>query len=178
MLSLGQEPAAGTTHPHILVVDDEPAIRTYLCECLTGHAAYRCSGASGPRDAMNLARAGAVDVAVLAHTMSADGGFNLARLLRDELPDVPVVLITGTQSFDAAVEAMRIGIFDYLLAPFAMPELFDTVARAAAWRADALGARRSSSAVHRQIAEKSSRLSQTFMTDGATPRGSMSCSTG
>jgi response regulator RpfG family c-di-GMP phosphodiesterase len=159
-----------SSRPNVLVVDDEPAIRAYLCEYLTEQAPYRCVGAGGALEALSRARADTVDVAVLTLTMPEDENMRLAKMLRDEVPDLPVVLITGTRSFDSAVEAMRIGVFDFLLKPFEMSELVDAVSRAAAWRRDALRARRHPADLQQQVAERSRRLSESFsMHSGTSP---------
>jgi response regulator RpfG family c-di-GMP phosphodiesterase len=148
--------------PNILIVDDEPDVRDYICECLARQASYRCTGVGSPREALAAARANAVDVALLDLSMPEEDGITLARRLRQEVRDLPVVLITGTQSFDAAVEAMRIGVLDYLLKPFAMPDLVDAVGRAVAWRRSALRARHEGVELERQIAERAVYLREAF----------------
>ncbi len=148
--------------PRILVVDDEPEIRDYICESLACLSGYSCIGIGDPREAVIAAREHDADVALLDLSMPEEDGLSLARRLREEIVDLPVVLITGTQSFDAAVEAMRIGILDYLLKPFAMRDLFEAVDRAVEWRRGALRARSESEELHRQIAERTGRLRDTF----------------
>jgi putative nucleotidyltransferase with HDIG domain len=148
--------------PNILVVDDEPAVREYICDCLTLRSSYRCTGVGDARAALAVARETSIDVALLDLTMPDDDGVTLARRLRDEVRDLAVVLITGTQSFDVAVEAMRIGVLDYLLKPFAMPELIDSVERAVAWRHAALRAHDEREDLQRQIGERATRLRQAF----------------
>jgi response regulator RpfG family c-di-GMP phosphodiesterase len=148
--------------PTILVVDDEPAVREYICECLTRRSSYRCTGVGDARAALAVARENHIDVALLDLTMPNDDGVKLARDLRRSVRDLAVVLITGTRSFDAAVEAMRIGVLDYLLKPFAMPELLDAVDRAVAWRYAALSARHERADLERQLGERAKRLRQVF----------------
>jgi response regulator RpfG family c-di-GMP phosphodiesterase len=151
-----------SSRPNILVVDDEPAILSDLCDQLHDQASYRCTSASCSREALDLVRVDTVDVAVLAFTMSDDASLRLARQLRHAGPDVPVVVITGKRSFETAVEAMRIGVFDYLLKPFEMSALIDAIDRAAAWRREALQARSHPAALDRQVGERTTRLSETF----------------
>jgi len=160
--STDPNPTIVSAMPNILVVDDEPEIRAYICECLARQASYRCTGVGSPREALAAARANAVDVALLDLSMPEEDGITLARRLRQEVRDLPVVLITGTQSFDAAVEAMRIGVLDYLLKPFAMPDLVDAVERAVAWRRSALRARHERAEMERQIAERAVYLREAF----------------
>jgi response regulator RpfG family c-di-GMP phosphodiesterase len=148
--------------PNILVVDDEPSVREYICECLARRSSYRCTGVGDAQTAMAMARESPIDVALLDLSMPHEDGVSLARRLRREVRDLAVVLVTGTQSFDAAVEAMRIGVLDYLLKPFAMPELLDAVDRAVAWRHAALSARHEREDLERQIGERAKRLRQVF----------------
>lgn len=148
--------------PRILVVDDEPEIRDYICESLACLSGYACIGIGDPREAVDAARAHRADVALLDLSMPEEDGLTLARRLREAIADLPVVLVTGTQSFDAAVEAMRIGVLDYLLKPFAMTELFEAVDRAVEWRRVAVRARSEREELHRQIAERTGRLRDTF----------------
>ncbi|MFI5177781.1 MAG: HD domain-containing phosphohydrolase [Vicinamibacterales bacterium] len=155
-------PAAAPFIPNILVVDDEPAVRDYICDCLTVRSSYRCTGVGDARAALAVARETSIDVALLDLAIPEEDGVTLARRLRDEVRDLAVVLITGTQSFDAAVEAMRIGVLDYLLKPFAMPELMDSVERAVAWRHAALQATHEREDLERLIGERATRLRQAF----------------
>ena len=148
--------------PHILVVDDEPTIRNYICECLALRSSYRCTGAGDARAALEVARRTPIDVALLDLSIPDEDGVSLARRLRHEVRDLAVVLITGTQSFDAAVEAMRIGVLDYLLKPFALPELLDAVDRAVAWRHSALRAHEEREELERQIGARAGRMRQVF----------------
>jgi response regulator RpfG family c-di-GMP phosphodiesterase len=148
--------------PNILVVDDEPAVRNYICESLMLRSTYRCTGVGGARAALDVARGTSIDVALLDLSMPEEDGVSLARRLRHEVRDLAVILITGTQSFDAAVEAMRIGVLDYLLKPFAMPELLDAVDRAVAWRHSTLRAREERDDLERQIGARAGRMRQVF----------------
>jgi putative nucleotidyltransferase with HDIG domain len=147
---------------NILVVDDEPGVRAYICGYLARRTSYRCIAAADPREALAAIRETTIDVALVDLSIGGEGGLALARRLREEVSDLPVVLVTGTQSFDVAVEAMRIGVLDYLLKPFAIADLTDAVERAVAWRREALGARSERASLLKQIAEGTSRLREAF----------------
>jgi nitrogen regulation protein NR(I) len=64
--------------------------------------------------------------------MPGVSGLELIDKLRDELPNLPVVLMTAHGTTETAIEATRRGAFDYILKPFEMEELFPVIARAAA----------------------------------------------
>src|SRR5438477_3908522 len=118
--------------PNILVADGELSVREHICESLARES-YRCLGVSGCQEALAVAQQLTLDVALLDLAMPLDGGMALARQLRRDNRDLAVVLVTSTRSFDAAIEAMRIGVFDYLLKPITAPELVDVVKRGIEW---------------------------------------------
>lgn len=64
--------------------------------------------------------------------MPGISGLELVNTLRDELPNLPVVLMTAHGTTETAIEATRRGAFDYILKPFEMEELLPVLARAAA----------------------------------------------
>jgi nitrogen regulation protein NR(I) len=63
--------------------------------------------------------------------MPGVSGLELIDTLRDELPNLPVVLMTAHGTTETAIEATRRGAFDYILKPFEMEELFPVLGRAA-----------------------------------------------
>jgi DNA-binding NtrC family response regulator len=100
----------------ILIVDDEESTRELFAELLQrwgydvdqtgdGHAALKIAAESHP------------DVIVSDLVMPKLDGLALVRALREEQPDTPVVIITGKGTIDAAVEAVREGVFDFVEKP-------------------------------------------------------------
>lgn len=133
---------------NILIVDDEPAVRETLGEWLQA-AGYTCELAAAAEEALHRATGADVDVALLDLAMPGQDGVWLARRLREREKDVALIMCTGWQSFDAAVEGMRIGVNDYLLKPFSRIELIEAVQRALRWRQD----RRRANDVRDDVAE-------------------------
>jgi response regulator RpfG family c-di-GMP phosphodiesterase len=122
----------------ILVMDADAGFRESSCQALA-RSSYRCLGVDNARDALTAARAEPVDVALLDSGTASDGGvLPLARRLREQVPDLPVVLLTWDGSLDAALDAMRAGVFDYLFKPFRAEDLVDAVERAMQWRSAGL----------------------------------------
>lgn len=119
---------------NILVVDDELAVREMIGEWLEAEG-YQCELAGAADEALDAAgRRSTVDVALLDLALPGEDGVWLARRLRERQHDVALIICTGWQSFDAAVEGMRVGIMDYLLKPFSRAELLEAVDRAVKWR--------------------------------------------
>jgi two-component system response regulator AtoC len=114
----------------VLVVDDEEGIREFLAEALEddGHDVEEASdGASAAR---RLARRG-YDVVVTDLNMPRKDGVALLKEIKEQQPDVEVVVLTAHGSVESAVESMKLGAFDYLQKPIGSPaELRLLVSRA------------------------------------------------
>jgi len=114
----------------ILVVDDEEGLREFLAEALEddGHTAV---AAADGEEALALVRAQGFDLVLTDLRMPGLDGLELLRRLRSEQPETEVLMLTAHGSVDAAVEAMKLGAFDFLQKPISSPgELRLLVARA------------------------------------------------
>jgi DNA-binding NtrC family response regulator len=100
----------------ILVVDDEQASREVFAELLR-HWGYEVDQTADGHEALKLAAERHPDVIVSDLVMPRLDGLALVRALREEQPDTPVVIITGRGTIDAAVEAIREGVFDFVEKP-------------------------------------------------------------
>ncbi len=113
----------------LLVVEDEPSVRSVLAAMLrdTGiDAAF----AGNAEEALEVLGGCDFDVVLSDVRMPGRSGHELvteARLLR---PDTPILLMTGFGSIDSAVEAMRVGAFDYLTKPLRRRPLLEALERA------------------------------------------------
>ncbi|MCY0995774.1 sigma-54 dependent transcriptional regulator [Myxococcus sp. MISCRS1] len=119
----------------ILVADDEEGVRSFIAEALEveGHAVT--TAADGEEAARLLSKQG-VDLLVTDLRMPGMDGLTLLRKVREEQPDVEVIVLTAVGSVESAVSAMKAGAFEYLLKPVGSPaELRLTVARALERRA-------------------------------------------
>lgn len=101
----------------ILVVDDDPGIRTALCEVLqrSGHPVM--SGRDG-HEALALLEDHGFWLVVADLRMPRLGGLDLLREVKRRSPATHVVLISGYATIESAIEALRLGASDYLLKPF------------------------------------------------------------
>jgi DNA-binding NtrC family response regulator len=115
----------------ILVVDDEPLLREFLEESLRrqGHAVQL---APGGEEAMRWIEAGPPDLILLDIRLKGRDGLTLLPEFRRLCPDAPVLMMTGHGSLESAVQAMRLGAFDYLTKPFSADAIELAVARALA----------------------------------------------
>ncbi|AKU90362.1 sigma-54-dependent transcriptional regulator [Vulgatibacter incomptus] len=100
----------------ILIVDDEEPSREALGELLSRWG-MKVEEAGNGRHALRRAIETRPDVIVTDLVMPQMDGLWLLRTLREELPDTPVVLLTGRGTIDQAVEAIREGAYDFLEKP-------------------------------------------------------------
>jgi two-component system response regulator HydG len=115
--------------PRILVVDSEAHIHR-LIGMLLG-ADYRTEGALDAAEALRRIHDTPWDVVLVDEALSEVSGFDLLRKIRKLAPDLAVILMTARATVESAVEAIRIGAFDYLRKTVSASELRSAVTRAA-----------------------------------------------
>ena len=120
----------------ILTVDDESGIRDFLADTLVdeGHEVFQAGDGFA---ALEQLADRPIDLAIVDFRMPGRiDGMELVRRIRAERPETQVILLTAHGSIGMAVEAMRLGAFDFLEKPLAGPdELRRLVRRALNWRA-------------------------------------------
>lgn len=117
----------------LLIVDDEPELLKALCDVATAQGYEAIGRPSGP-EALTVLQETDVDVLLSDLMMPAMDGLALLRAARQVDPNLMVILMTGQGTVPTAVEAMKVGAFDYLLKPFKMTALLPTLERALALR--------------------------------------------
>jgi nitrogen regulation protein NR(I) len=114
----------------ILLIEDDPGIRETLCRVLAqeGHQ-VEVEG----RGDDGLARAGRepFNVVITDLRMPGINGLDLVRQLHTGQPHLPIILITAFGTTETAIEATKLGAYDYVLKPFHVPSLLDLVRKAA-----------------------------------------------
>lgn len=113
----------------ILVVDDERSIRRTLREILE-YEGYTVDEAVDGDEALEKLRAGRYDLVLLDIKMPRRDGMEVLRMLAAEQPEVPVVMISGHGTIETAVEATRLGAFDFIEKPPDLNRLLLTVRNA------------------------------------------------
>ena len=115
----------------VLVVDDEEALRSFLAEALLdeGHLVREAGDGEAALRALSKQ---SFEVVLTDLKMPRMGGMELLERLRRDQPEVEVIVITAHGTVDTALQAMKLGAFDYLQKPLSSPtELRLLVARAA-----------------------------------------------
>jgi two-component system, OmpR family, response regulator len=111
--------------PHVLVVDDDPAIRELISDYLGQHE-LRISAVADGRAMRALLAAEVVDLIVLDLKLKGEDGMGIARKLRDESA-IPIVMLTGRAEEADRVMGLELGADDYLTKPFSPRELLARV---------------------------------------------------
>ena len=120
----------------VLVVDDE-AMVTRSCKRILAEEGYEVETADNGRDGCSLALSRPYDLVMTDLKMPDMDGMDLIRSLRKQKPRMAVVVITGYSTIPSAVEAVRLGVSDYIEKPFSPREIVDAASRALEPVADA-----------------------------------------
>jgi two-component system nitrogen regulation response regulator NtrX len=113
----------------LLIVDDEQSIRDALVQVFE-YEGHEVRGASDGPEALALAAQGRFDVIFLDVKMPGMDGLEVLERLREEDPNVLVVMVSGHGTIDTAVEATRKGAYDFLEKPLDTDRLLVTLRRA------------------------------------------------
>ncbi|MEM1418634.1 MAG: response regulator, partial [Myxococcota bacterium] len=119
--------------PQVLVADDEPNLRRVLSAQLRRDG-YDVHAVADGREALTVLGEHHVDVVISDLRMPELDGMGLLRETAAHHPDVPVILITAHGTIDTAVEALKLGAFDFVTKPFDRDELQAVVRKAARLR--------------------------------------------
>jgi two-component system, NtrC family, response regulator PilR len=112
----------------ILVVDDDDVIRETLCELLSED--HACQTADTAEQALLKLESQAFDVVLTDISMPGLSGFDLLNRLVQLYPGTPVIIISGLSDQEQAQSLIGQGAFDYLLKPFRLEVVEDSVRRA------------------------------------------------
>src|SRR5579883_1417463 len=113
----------------ILIVDDQRNMRTTLAMMLRG-AGYEVDEAADGEQGGERGATGAYDVVLTDLRMGTKDGIDVLRSTKDAHPLTEVILMTAYGTIESAVEAMRLGAYDYIQKPFTEQELLVKVAKA------------------------------------------------
>jgi response regulator RpfG family c-di-GMP phosphodiesterase len=112
----------------LLIVDDELEIRNVLCELFERE--YDCAAASSAEEALDALRVGYFQLVISDITMSGMSGLLMIPHVFEISPETVVVMISGMQTIESAIEALRVGAFDYIMKPFDLRQVEAAVKRA------------------------------------------------
>ena len=113
----------------ILIVDDEEIVVRSCQRILEAPDVELAAASSGP-EALGKVERGAFDLLILDIMMPGMDGLEVLRLVKERHPEIEVVMVTGLSQIQTAVQAMKLGAFDYIPKPFEPADLQAVVARA------------------------------------------------
>lgn len=119
--------------PRILVVDDEPEVRSLLEDFLSLEG-YQTRSAADGATALRQVIQEAPDLVLLDVDMPRLGGIEALTAIRGIAGDVKVVMISGKASLETAKLALAYGAFDYVAKPFDLGHLAEVIAAALLWK--------------------------------------------
>ncbi|WP_136798610.1 sigma-54-dependent transcriptional regulator [Desulfosediminicola ganghwensis] len=113
---------------HILLVDDEPDFSRGLSRLISvEYPEIQISTASSGEEALAAVAGNQVDLVITDLRMPGMDGITLSKKLLEIQPGIKVVLLTGYGTIEKAVEAVRLGAFDFLTKPVASDQLYSTL---------------------------------------------------
>ncbi|MBM3263907.1 MAG: response regulator [candidate division Zixibacteria bacterium] len=111
---------------NILIVDDEPSMRSFLCESLHQmERGFSVDTACDGREALNKLADTPYDLVFSDYMMPDVNGIELLRQVGSRKLECGVIMMTAYRSIDNAVEAMRLGAVDYIMKPFTIGYIED-----------------------------------------------------
>jgi len=106
----------------VLVVEDEPAIRSGLCDVLAFHG-YAPEGVERGDDGLAAALRNQHALVVLDVMLPGMNGFDVCREVRAQLPRLPILMLTARGAESDVLDGFRAGADDYVTKPFSVAEL-------------------------------------------------------
>ena len=106
----------------VLVVDDHPNVRSLMTTILT-HMDYRVDTASDGLEAIRMLAGAPYDLVITDLKMPRMDGIAVLRHSREQYPGTDVMMISGHATIESAVEATKLGAYDYLTKPFHVDDL-------------------------------------------------------
>lgn len=113
----------------LLLVDDDDQLRSSFYNLLSMEG-YSVRAAASGEAALAMADEEMPDAVIMDVRMPGMDGLATLRLLRKREPRLPVIIMTAYSTTDSAIEATRLGAFDYILKPFDIPDVLELLAKA------------------------------------------------
>lgn len=120
--------AADIQKPKVLVIDDEEQIRSLLIDVLG--STYDCSDVGSAEEALTALSETTFDLVISDIDMGGMSGLELVPRVHSLSPDTVVVMVSGNQDIEFAIEALRVGAFDYITKPLDLRHVEASVERA------------------------------------------------
>jgi len=146
----------------VLVVDDEESVRNLLQRMLEG-AGYDVITAADGQEALDKVPQLKIELVLLDIKMPGMSGMEVLKWLTVNRPDTCVIMATAVDDAQTAVEAMKLGAYDYITKPFNRDDLLLTIQRASEKRDLLLEKERHLLDLEKRVAQQAEQLQQQFV---------------
>lgn len=106
----------------ILVVEDDEKLNQIMCAYLV-RSGYQATGCHNPAEAYDLLCAGDYDLILSDIMMPGENGFDFAREIRRQNPQIPILFVTALDDFPSKQKGFSAGVDDYMVKPWPMDEM-------------------------------------------------------
>lgn len=121
--------SADMTHTRILIIDDEPGVIEGLT-CFLEDEGYEVHEALEAAKGLDLFRSVGPDMVLTDLRMPGMSGMELINEIRSVDENTPIIVITGFGTFESAIDAIRLNVFDFITKPINLDSLKETLNRA------------------------------------------------
>ena len=150
----------------ILIIDDDEQVRTLLEELLRDE--YECVVVASAEEALAVLNEEDFDLVISDINMGGISGLELVPRVLKDTPDTVVVMISGQQTIDSAIEAMRVGAFDYITKPLDLRHVQAAVRRALAHHQLLTGKRQYENHLEDMVAQRTAEIEHLAFYDHLT----------
>jgi len=113
----------------ILIIDDDDQLRNSFKKLLSEEG-YKVDGAASGEAGLNIVKKEVPDIVILDMRLPGMNGLETFRAIRKIEPKLPVIIMTAFGTTETAIEATKLGAFDYILKPFDIPDMLSLVKQA------------------------------------------------
>ena len=145
----------------VLVVDDEETVRSLLKRTLEG-AGYDVATAANGQEALDKVSGIEFDAALLDMKMPGMSGIEVLQQLTAHQPHTCVLMVTAVGDAETAIEAMKVGAYDYIIKPFNPDDVALKLRSALVKRSQMLENERNRLELEKKVGEQTQRLQQQF----------------
>lgn len=149
-----------SSRSRILFVDDETEITAILTDLFEGQ--YDCATAGSAEEAIDRVRHSDFELVVSDITMPGLSGLEMIPHIKEMAPNTVVVMISGMQTVESAINALRLGAFDYVMKPFDLRQVEAVVQRAVKHQELIIAKQRYEDHLEELVVQRTAELDQTL----------------
>ncbi|MDA3940894.1 MAG: sigma-54 dependent transcriptional regulator [Spirochaetia bacterium] len=113
----------------ILIIDDEPGIRTVLSDIIRDENHHVFAAGDG-FEGLSILKSESIDLVILDVWLPNMGGIDVLKEIKKEYPNIEVIMISGHANIDIAVKAVKLGAYDFLEKPLSLDKIINLIKNA------------------------------------------------